>query len=176
MFIIFAVTARFSSTGVASVSAALATSATQTSGPGLLLPGSDARHHALVTPAPAKITATPGAKVSLFVDVVPKPGIHVYAPGAEDYTPITIKLVPGADITPGKLAYPKSEILFFEPLNERVPIFQKPFRLTQEVAVGRSVKPGSTLTVDGTVSYQACDDKVCYVPESIPVSWTVNVK
>jgi hypothetical protein len=26
------------------------------------------------------------------------------------------------------------------------------------------------------VNYQACDDRVCYPPESSPVSWTVVVK
>src|SRR5258707_9039255 len=39
---------------------------------------------------------------------------------------------------------------------------QKPFRLTQDVTVDRSAKPGSTVVVAGTVSYQACDDKVCF--------------
>jgi hypothetical protein len=66
--------------------------------------------------------------------------------------------------------------LFFEPLNEHVPIFQKPFRLTREITLSRSVKSGSSLAVAGTVTYQACDDKVCYVPESTPVTWTVVVK
>ena len=33
------------------------------------------------------------------------------------------------------LAYPASEIYFFKPLNERVPVFQKPFRLVQEVVL-----------------------------------------
>jgi hypothetical protein len=26
------------------------------------------------------------------------------------------------------------------------------------------------------VHYQACDDKVCFPPESAPVSWTVTVR
>jgi hypothetical protein len=32
------------------------------------------------------------------------------------------------------------------------------------------------VVVAGVVSYQACDDKVCYPPESAPVAWTVMVK
>jgi hypothetical protein len=32
------------------------------------------------------------------------------------------------------------------------------------------------VTVAGTVNYQACDDRVCYPPESAPVMWTVLVK
>jgi DsbC/DsbD-like thiol-disulfide interchange protein len=148
----------------------------QASGSGLQLPGNDPRHHAVVTATPPQITATAGAKLSLLLDIAPKPGIHVYAPGAVDYTPIRLELEPGPEITPGKLVYPKSEMLFFEPLNEHVPIFQKPFRLSREITLSRSVKSGSSVVVAGTVTYQACDDKVCYVPESTPVAWTILVK
>ena len=34
----------------------------------------------------------------------------------------------------------------------------------------------STVAVAGTLEFQACDDKVCFVPESVPVSWTVTIK
>src|SRR5258707_13918902 len=67
----------------------------------------------------------PGATISLFVDVVPKPGLHVYAPGAKDYTPIALTLIRQPIVTAGKLLYPKSEILALE--NERVPVFKVPF-------------------------------------------------
>ena len=66
--------------------------------------------------------------------------------------------------------------MFFEPLNETVPVFQKPFRLTQDVTVAKNAKPGSTIAVSGTLDFQACDDKVCFVPESVPLTWTLVVK
>jgi DsbC/DsbD-like thiol-disulfide interchange protein len=130
--------------------------------------------HATILASPAEVNGAAGAKLALFVDVAPKPGIHVYAPGSEFYIPITVKLNAQPEIKAGKIAYPKSEILML--LNEKVPAFQKPFRLTQDITLDKSVKPGSTVTVTGTVNYQACDDKVCYPPESSPVSWTVVVK
>ena len=130
--------------------------------------------HAAIQSSPAEVNGAPGAKLALFVDVTPKPGIHVYAPGTEFYIPIAVKLNAQPEIKPGKITYPKSEILTL--LDEKVPVFQKPFRLTQDVVVDKSAKPGSTVTVSGLVNYQACDDKVCYPPESAPVSWTVVVK
>jgi DsbC/DsbD-like thiol-disulfide interchange protein len=130
--------------------------------------------HATIAPAPGDANGQPGAKVSLFVDVTPKPGIHVYAPGSRDYIPITVKLNPQAQLKPGKVAYPKSEMMTFA--DEKVPVFEKPFRLTQDVTLAKSLKAGETVTVAGTVNYQACDDRVCYPPESAPVSWTVVVK
>lgn len=130
--------------------------------------------HAAVTASPAELGAKAGTKVSLFVEVTPKTGIHVYAPGSKDYIAIAMKLAPTSQIKAGKLEYPKSEMMSFA--DERVPVFQKPFRLTQGVTLDRSLKPGATVNVTGTVTYQACDDRVCYPPESAPVAWTVTVK
>ncbi|MGH9140824.1 MAG: protein-disulfide reductase DsbD domain-containing protein [Vicinamibacterales bacterium] len=130
--------------------------------------------HAAVQSSPGEVNGTAGGKLALFVDVTPKAGIHVYAPGSNDYIPITVKLNAAPEIKAGKLAYPKSEMMTFA--DEKVPVFQKPFRLTQDVTVDKSAKPGSTVTVSGTVNYQACDDRVCYPPESAPVTWTVLVK
>jgi DsbC/DsbD-like thiol-disulfide interchange protein len=131
--------------------------------------------HAAVAAAPMDLDGKPGAKISLGIDVQPKPNIHVYAPGSgEFYIPITVKLAPQAQLKAGKLIYPKSESMIFA--DEKVAVFAKPFRLTQEVTLDPSLKPGASLVVSGTVSYQACDDKVCFPPESAPVSWTVTVK
>ena len=130
--------------------------------------------HAAILSSPAEVNGAAGAKLALFVDVTPKPGIHVYAPGSNDYIPITVKLNPQAEVKLGKVAYPKSEMMTFA--DEKVPVFQKPFRLTQDITLDKSAKPGSIVTVSGMVNYQACDDRVCYAPESAPVSWTVVVK
>jgi hypothetical protein len=32
------------------------------------------------------------------------------------------------------------------------------------------------LTIAGTFAYQACDDKVCFLPQTVPLSWTIGVK
>jgi DsbC/DsbD-like thiol-disulfide interchange protein len=130
--------------------------------------------HAAIQASPAEVNGAAGGKLALFVDVTPKPGIHVYAPGSKDYIPITVTLKAPPEVKAGKVAYPKSETMTFA--DEKVPVFQKPFRLTQDVTIDKSAKAGSTLTVSGTVNYQACDDRVCYAPESTPVTWTVSVK
>lgn len=132
--------------------------------------------HALVTSDPTELSGKAGGTLALFVDVAPQSGIHVYAPGAKDYIAVSLKLNPHPEVKVGKVTFPKSEMMFFEVLNERVPVFQKPFRIAQAVTLDRSAKAGSTVTIWGTLGYQACDDKVCYPPESAPVSWTVTVK
>jgi DsbC/DsbD-like thiol-disulfide interchange protein len=132
------------------------------------------KHVAITTPPPP--SSGPGEKVSLTVEMSPNPGIHVYAPGAKDYLQVKLTLKPQADVTVGKLTYPKSEMVHFAALDETVPVYRKPFTLLQDVTLKKSLKPGSMMTLAGTLEFQACDDQVCFVPESVPVSWSLPVK
>ena len=78
--------------------------------------------------------------------------------------------------------YPASEIYLFRPLNERVQVYQKPFTLVQELIVEgtpqaqAAFRGKDSLTLMGTLEYQACDDKVCYTPASIPLTWTLEFR
>ena len=146
------------------------------SAPSLQFRGGELSKHAGITTPAATAGAAAGEKVSLVVEMTPNPGIHVYAPGAKDYLPVKLTLKPQADIKVGRLTYPKSEMVHFAALNETVPVYQKPFKLLQDVTLAQPAKSGSTLAVSGTLEFQACDDQVCFVPESVPVSWTVTIK
>ncbi len=134
-------------------------------------------HIAMATSTSAGTGVKPGATVKLFVDVIPDAKIRVYAPGANDYLPVALELssVPSG-VRAGKLNYPPSQDWYFEPLKEHVPVYQAAFRLTQDVTVAQSAKPGQVLTVQGVFKYQACDDSICYNPVNAPVSWTLHVK
>ena len=126
------------------------------------------------TTSASAATVKAGQTVRLFVDVTPRPKMHVYAPGAKDYLPVALELnSPG--VKAGKLTYPKSQDWYFEPTKEHVPVYQSPFRLTQDVTIAPTAKPG-TLYVTGVLKYQACDDTICYNPVTEPVSWTLTVK
>jgi len=126
--------------------------------------------------------AAPGTHFSLVVDARPGPRVHVYAPGASGYKPVrfTLDALPG--IVVRETQFPKSEDYFFKPLNEHVPVFQRPFRIVQDVMLDPSregsaaLKDVTTLTIKGAFEYQACDDKVCFAPQSIPLSWSIGVK
>lgn len=127
-------------------------------------------------------TVAPGTHFSLVLDVKPAPHVHVYAPGVTGYKPIALAL----EAQPGLLVrapqFPRAEDFYFKPLNEHVLVYQKPFRLVQDVAVDaspegvRALSGRDQLTISGTLNYQACDDKLCFTPQSIPLSWTVSLK
>src|SRR5438093_13704505 len=123
----------------------LSTTVLAQASPSLQFRGDQGSKHATITASPSDVGGPAGGKVVLFVDVAPKAGIHVYAPGSKDYIPISLKLTSPTDLKAGKLTYPKSEMMTFA--DERVPVFQKPFRLTQEITLGKSAKSGSTVNV-----------------------------
>lgn len=144
-----------------------------------------ARHmtdHLELTTHVSDQTVAPGQIFSLVLDVRPRARMHVYAPGAENYKVIALNLDPNPLLNVRPVRFPPSEIYHFVPLNERVPVYQKPFRLVQELNLEisneaqKQVASASKLTINGTVDYQACDDKICYNPVSVPVSWTLNVR
>jgi hypothetical protein len=34
---------------------------------------------------------------------------------------------------------------------------------------------GKQVTVKGTLEYQACDSKICFLPASVPVEWHLQI-
>jgi DsbC/DsbD-like thiol-disulfide interchange protein len=131
----------------------------------------DTRHLTLTTSASSR-SVRAGARISLFVDITPKPKMHVYSPKQEDVIPVALKLDLPAGVQVGATKYPKPEQYFFAPLKETQLVYSKPFRLTQEIVVN---SPPPSLTIKGTLRYQACDEAICYLPQTIPVSWTIAV-
>jgi peroxiredoxin len=131
---------------------------------------------------PSNQSITVGTRFSLVVDVDPRPGMHVYAPGAEElgYRVISLDFGSTPEVQFEAVDFPESEIFYFEPLDERVPAYQGPFRLRREAVVARSAEAAESLSERGTLpltgsfEYQACDDRLCYPPVSVPLSFTLD--
>jgi DsbC/DsbD-like thiol-disulfide interchange protein len=119
----------------------------------------------------SELTLKTDGSVSFVVEIEPRPGIHVYAPGADDYRVISLEIDEQPVLRPRPIRYPASEIYHFLPLNETIPVYQKPFTLTLDTELQQ---PRETLAVAGRLEYQACDDKVCFAPVSVPLAWTIR--
>ena len=111
-------------------------------------------------------------RVTLFVDVTPKPKMHVYSPEQKDAIPVALAVVDNDAIRGGTTKYPKPEKYFFAPLKETQFVYSHPFRLAHEVTLTTSTP--EPVTIKGTLRYQACDDAVCYMPQNVPVLWTIK--
>lgn len=158
-------------------------------GPGEAGHPTDTAHLRLTTSASDQTVAV-GHRVTLLVDVAPKPKVHVYAPGQEGYIAIALTLDADPAFTAGQARYPAGEKLFMKVLNETQLVYSRPFRIAQDVTLAltpemrqRALRPGSgqaaadgaSLRITGSLRYQACDDKICYLPLSVPVAWTVQL-
>ena len=123
----------------------------------------------------ARIAA--GKRLSLVFDITPRRNIHVYAPGKHTYQVVKVAIDSRPWLRAHPTTYPPSEVYHFKPLDERVPVYQKPFQLVQDLtilttpAAKKALAGQSHVTIAGRLDYQACDDTVCYRPESVPVSW-----
>jgi DsbC/DsbD-like thiol-disulfide interchange protein len=138
-----------------------------------LTPGqgaTDTPHLTIATSAGAGASA---AKRALYVDISPKPKMHVYAPGEKDGIPVALTIDPHPSLKVAPAVFPPPEKYYFEPLKLTQLVFSKPFRITLPFSLPGS-STGAPLTVQGSVRYQACDDRVCYLPKTVKLSWTVR--
>jgi len=137
--------------------------------------------HLTVNTSISSTTVTAGGKVSLRFDITPKRNMHVYAPGKHDYQVIAVEIDPQPWLKIEKTSYPPSEIYHFKELDEKVETYGKPFTLVQDVTVlntaaAKKALSASPIKLTGRLRYQACDDKVCYAPSRVPVSFDLTVK
>lgn len=134
------------------------------------------------TAYPSTTIVTNGTIFSLAVEVEPGPGMHVYAPGADEmgYRVIGFNMAPSDFVRYEETEFPESEIYHFKPLDEYVSVYQEPFTIKQEAVVEAAAEIEEQLagidaiTLSGTLDYQACDDAICYLPVSVPVSFTLE--
>ena len=139
--------------------------------------------HLTLTAYPSDPLVTVGTRFSIAVEIVPNPDIHVYAPGAEQmgYRVIGLTMAPVPHVRFEPVEFPASELYHFEPLDERVPVYQQPFMLLQEVVVSGAAEVEEALaeldalTLTGTLDYQACNDELCFDPVSVPLSFTLDL-
>jgi len=124
----------------------------------------------------------PGTRITLAAEVRLPADVHVYAPGAQGYKPIKLVMdaMPEMEFKPA--IYPPSKTLYLPVINERVPVFEGMFRISQDLKVNSGSqfaaslgKDGKIFTITAKLEYQACDKTECYRPASVPVKWQLQV-
>ncbi len=121
-----------------------------------------------------------GNRFSLVLDIELNPKMHVYAPQVEGYIPIDWQIEDAAGITRFEVEYPESRKLHLPAIGETVPVYEGSFRLITDVMIGQPneiehlLDDNGHLTLRASLKYQACDDKICYLPASVPLEWTLD--
>ena len=63
-------------------------------------------------------------------------------------------------------------------INETVPAYSGHFRLTRDINIEQedkvrpAVDSSGHFRVQSILRYQACDDRICYIPQELPIQWT----
>jgi peroxiredoxin len=143
--------------------------------------------HLAVRTSQSDLDAAPGNRVTLIAEIQLPAGMHVYAPGVRGYRPVQLTLKPTRGFEPQAPQYPSSRSLTLPAIHQTVPVYEGRFRIRQDVFVGMTDRdflisvrdsPGrsKTFPIAGVLSYQACDEKVCYPPSRVAMTWELAVK
>lgn len=126
-------------------------------------------------------TVRGGQRLTLIVNAELPPGMHVYAPEVTGgYIPIQWDIASSEAWLASPAGYPKAEMLHLPAIQETVPVYQGRFQIMRDVLIGTGdqVRPAldasGRLALEGSFRYQACDDKLCYPPATIPLRWELD--
>jgi hypothetical protein len=103
--------------------------------------------------------ASPGTHFSIVLDITPATRVHVYAPGVVGYKPIVLTIQPQPGLVIREAHFPAADDYFFKPLNEHVPVYQRAFRVIQDVMIDPSRDAAATvralknMTIEATLTY-----------------------
>ena len=123
------------------------------------------------------VYANRGDTVLVRVPLRITPGYHVNANPAssEDYIPLSVRFDSSSDVHALKPEYPKGESHRMEELDETLLVYDQGVTIPVPVVVGKEIESGLH-TLKGTVEFQACDDRVCFMPDERHFSAVISVK
>ena len=130
--------------------------------------------HLTLSASVSQTVVRPGNRFAVIIDVDLKKAMHVYAPDVQNYRPISLTFEKHKQLYFHKTEFPKPEKLRLEAIKETVPVYKDCVRVLQDVTLSHRYRDKS-ITLSGKFEYQACDDKACYLPASVPVTMTVEV-
>ena len=150
---------------------------------GMGAPSRQSTAHLDLTAFVSDQTVAPGHRFSIVLDIVPRSGMRIVAPGQHSYRVVGLTLDASDNVRTYPVSYPRSTEVSVAPRNERIGVYAQPFRLVQDVAIvvndemrKVSKQPGASVTLKGVLEYQACTDKSCDPPQQVPLSWMLALK
>lgn len=124
-----------------------------------------------------KVTVKPGgsAPVQFMFQVAPGYHINSNKPKSELLIPTVVSLDVPTNISVAKVTYPAGEDLAFPfSPDEKLSVYTGDFAINAFVHASTATSKG-TYRVHGRLRYQACDNRACYPPTNVPVTFDVTV-
>ncbi len=129
-----------------------------------------------VAPVPT-VVVTRGGHAQLALELRVNRGFHVNSnrPYDELLMPTTLHLEAPDGVMITNVKYPEGQDLVLPFMgNQKLNVYSGAFVVTAEVRPSRTVAVG-TQRVHGSVKFQACDDRQCFPPRTVPVEFDVKV-
>ena len=129
-----------------------------------------------VAPLLAADGASQGAVMRVAIRVTLPDGLHTNAnqPRDPSLIPIVLTVDAPAGVVVEEIVYPEATDLAQEGVEELLAVYEQEFLIGVQLRVGDDVPLGS-LTVPAGLRYQACDERVCYIPATVATGWTFPV-
>ena len=126
--------------------------------------------------SPAPVIVAQGGEGQARVSVIVADGFHVQAnpASAEFLIPLRLQLRAKGGVRATVTVYPPGEPYRPEGMPSELMTYDGTFEIVVHLIAGDSAQPGDR-TLRGVLRYQACDDRSCRVPASVPVSVPVLV-
>jgi hypothetical protein len=123
------------------------------------------------------VTVKQGGSAPLAMLFRVNPGYHINSnkPKSELLIPTVISLSVPTNISVAKITYPAGKDLSFPfSPDEKLNVYTGDFVVHAKV-ISSSVTPKGTYRVHGDLRYQACDNRACYPPTTVPISFDVTI-
>jgi thiol:disulfide interchange protein len=129
-----------------------------------------------VTPLVASDVATPGGDLQVALQVRLPEGLHANANKPRDPTliPMELRVTPPGGMTLEEIVWPSPTDLTQEASPLPLAVFEREFVIGARLRLDAGVAAGE-VTIPATLRYQACDDKMCYIPQTVQTAWPVQV-
>lgn len=129
-----------------------------------------------MTPHVANASVPAGGTTRLALTVTLPEGLHVQsdAPRDPSLIPTTLTIDAPAGVSVSHLRYPVPSDFVQEGQPQPLAVFDHEFVTGAEVMIAADA-PAGHLVIPGRLRYQACDDRVCFAPQTAQVSWTLRV-
>ena len=129
-----------------------------------------------LTPLVATDRVHPGETAHLAIQMKLPDGLHTNSNKPRDplLIPITLTVNPAVGDAVEELVFPSPVDLKQAGADQPLSVFTGTFVLGVALKVDAGAAPGDRV-VNATLRYQACDEKTCYAPKSLPTTWTVHV-
>ncbi|HWR35775.1 MAG TPA: protein-disulfide reductase DsbD domain-containing protein [Clostridia bacterium] len=104
-------------------------------------------------------------------------GFHINSnkPNSELLIPTSLKLSPPTEVMIAGVKYPAGEQLVFPfSPDEKLSVYSGDFKVSALVRAARGT-PVGTYRVHGELKYQACNNRQCFPPKTVPVFFDVRI-